>query len=250
MALRKLVAGNWKMNGTRASLAELDAIAAAAGAAPGIDVALFPPFTLVMEMVARAQGIAVGGQDCHAVANGAHTGCIAADMLRDAGASHVILGHSERRTECGEDDATVRAKAEAALAAGLVAVVCAGESEAERDAGRAGLVVAGQLQGSLPPAATAATLVVAYEPVWAIGTGRTPSCADVADMHRLIRAKLEELLGEEGRGIRILYGGSVKADNAAELMAIRDVDGALVGGASLTARQFVPIVQAAANVSQ
>ena len=180
---------------------------------------------------------------------GAHTGCVSADMLGDAGATCVIVGHSERRADCHETDAIVRAKAEAGIAAGLTAIVCVGETEAERDEGRAGIVVAGQLEGSVPPAGTADTLVVAYEPVWAIGTGRTPSRDDVAEIHALIRAKLIELLGAAGEGVRILYGGSVKPDNAAELMAVPDVDGALVGGASLTAAQFVPIIEAAAGIS-
>lgn len=250
MALRKLVAGNWKMNGLTAQLAELDAVAAAAKAAPIVDVAICPPFTLVGAAVARAGGIAIGGQDCHHAAQGAHTGCVSAPMLADLGARYVIVGHSERRTDQGETDADVRAKAQAALAAGLTAIVCVGEREAERDAGRAGIVVAGQLDGSVPPAGTAATLVIAYEPVWAIGTGRTPSCAEVGEIHGLIRAKLIDLLGPEGAGVRILYGGSVKPDNAAELMAVADVDGALVGGASLTAAQFVPIIQAAAGAGQ
>ena len=163
-----------------------------------------------------------------------------------SGATMAILGHSERRADCGETDALVRAKAEAAIAAGLTAIVCVGESEAERDDGRAGIVVASQLKGSVPPTATGDTLVVAYEPIWAIGTGRTASTADVAEMHGLIRAKLDELLGEEGARVRILYGGSVKPDNAGELMRTPEVDGALVGGASLTAAQFVPIIAAAA----
>ena len=254
VARGKLVAGNWKMNGLRGGLAELDAFAAAAGQADGVEVLVCPPFTLVAEAAARANGIAVGGQDCHHAAKGAHTGCVSAEMLADAGATHVIVGHSERRADCGETDAIVRAKAEAALMAGLVAIVCVGETEPERDAGHAGVVVAEQLAGSLPPAGTAADLVVAYEPVWAIGTGRTPSTADVGEMHGLIRAKLAELLGDEGAGVRILYGGSVKPANAAELMAVADVDGALVGGASLTAADFVPIIEATAavcaNVSQ
>lgn len=250
MALRKLVAGNWKMNGTRAALAELDAIAAAAAAAPSLDVLICPPFTIVADAVAKAPGIAIGGQDCHSGIKGAHTGCVAAVMLKDIGAAYVIVGHSERRTDNHETSPEVCTKAEAAIAAGLVPIVCVGETEGQRDEGKAGMVVADQLAGSVPPSATAATLVVAYEPVWAIGTGRTPSTPDVAEMHALIRAKLIDLLGEEGQGVRILYGGSVKPDNAAELMAVPDVDGALVGGASLTAAAFVPIITATANVSQ
>ncbi len=240
---RKLVAGNWKMNGTLARLSELDAIAAAASANPGIDVAICPPFTLIAP--AAGKGVAIGAQDCHANAKGAHTGDVSAAMLKEAGATLVIVGHSERRTDHAEDDATVRAKAEAVIAVGLIAIVCVGETEAERDAGRAEAVVETQLAGSIPPGTTAAQLVVAYEPVWAIGTGRTPTTADVASMHSAIRAKLKALLGAEADSVRILYGGSVKPSNAAELLAVPDVDGALVGGASLTAADFVPIIEGA-----
>jgi triosephosphate isomerase len=248
MALRKLVAGNWKMNGDKGSLVELDGIAAAAAANAGVDVAVCPPFTLVAPAAERASGLAIGAQDCHAAAKGAHTGCISAAMLREAGAKLVIVGHSERRADQHETDAEVRAKAQAAIAAGLIAIVCVGETEAERDAGSALTVVEGQLDGSIPPEGTGETLVVAYEPVWAIGTGRTPSVADVAEMHAAIRARLNSLLGANGATVRILYGGSVKPDNAAELMAVADVDGALVGGASLTAALFVPIIEATARV--
>jgi triosephosphate isomerase len=234
------------MNGTRASLAELDAIVAAAAANKGADVAICPPFTLVAAAAAQAGGVAIGGQDCHVAVKGAHTGCVSADMLADAGATCVIVGHSERRADCHECDADIRAKAEAAFAAGLTAILCVGETEAQRDDGAAGITVGGQLDGSVPPAAKAAQLVIAYEPVWAIGTGRTPSVGPVAAMHSMIRAKLIELLGEEGTQVRILYGGSVKPDNARELLAVADVDGALVGGASLTAAQFVPIIEAGA----
>jgi triosephosphate isomerase len=246
MALRKLIAGNWKMNGTRASLAELDAIVAAAAANTGADVAICPPFTLISAAAAQAGIVAIGGQDCHIAVKGAHTGCVSADMLADAGASCVIVGHSERRADCHECDDDIRAKAEAAFAAGLTAILCVGETEAQRDDGAAGITVGGQLDGSVPPAASASQLVIAYEPVWAIGTGRTPSVDDVAEMHSMIRAKLIDLLGEEGKGVRILYGGSVKPDNARELLSVADVDGALVGGASLTAAQFVPIIEAGA----
>ena len=248
MALRKLVAGNWKMNGSLAALAELEAIQAAATANHTVDVAICPPFTLIAPAVQKQPGLAIGAQDCHQSVKGAHTGCVSAEMLKEAGAKLVIVGHSERRTDQGESDALVKAKAEAALGIGLVAIVCVGETEAERDAGRAVSVVESQLDGSVPVAGTAATLAIAYEPVWAIGTGRTPSTADVAQMHGAIRAKLVGLLGEDGQGIRILYGGSVKPDNARELMAVADVDGALVGGASLTAAQFVPIIEGAAAV--
>ena len=246
MALRKLIAGNWKMNGSLAALAELDAIAAAAVKNGNVDVAICPPFTLIAPAAARQPGLAIGSQDCHQNAKGAHTGCVSAAMLVEAGAKLAIVGHSERRTDQFETDAVVRAKAEAAIAAGLIAIVCVGETEAERDAGRALAVVEGQLDGSVPPAGTGATLVVAYEPVWAIGTGRTPSVGDVAEMHAAIRAKLKALLGDEGAKVRILYGGSVNGKNAAELLAVADVDGGLVGGASLTAELFVPIIEAGA----
>jgi triosephosphate isomerase len=249
MALRKLVAGNWKMNGSREALAELEAIALAARTNDGLDVAVCPPFTLITPAVDLVPGLAIGAQDCHANAKGAHTGCISAVMLKEAGARFVIVGHSERRADQHETDAEVRAKAEAAIATGLTAIVCVGETEAERDAGRALAVVEGQLDGSVPPAGTGDTLVVAYEPVWAIGTGRTPSVNDVAEMHAGIRARLSKILGGEGGKVRILYGGSVKPDNAGELMAVADVDGALVGGASLTAAQFVPIIEATAKVA-
>lgn len=246
MALRKLVAGNWKMNGSLGSLAELDAIKAAADANGNVDVAICPPFTLIAPAAQRQPKLAIGAQDCHQSEKGAHTGCVSAAMLKEAGAVMVIVGHSERRTDQGESDALVRAKAEVALATGLTAIVCVGETEAQRDAGKAVNVVEGQLDGSVPPAGQGANLVVAYEPVWAIGTGRTPSVGDVAEMHAAIRAKLIGLLGDEGGKVRILYGGSVKPDNAHELMAVADVDGALVGGASLTAAQFVPIIEGAA----
>ncbi|MBV9841137.1 MAG: triose-phosphate isomerase [Sphingomonadaceae bacterium] len=245
---RKLVAGNWKMNGSLAALAELDAIAAAAAEHGEVDVVVCPPFTLIAPAAARTPALPIGGQDCHGAAKGAHTGCISAAMLVEAGAGLVIVGHSERRADQHETDAQVRAKAEAAIGAGLRAIVCVGETEAERDAGKAVAIVDGQLDGSVPRAGTGETLVVAYEPVWAIGTGRTPSVADVAAMHGAIRRKLVALLGGEGDKVRILYGGSVKPDNATELLGVEDVDGALVGGASLTAAQFVPIVAAAATL--
>ncbi|RJF90984.1 triose-phosphate isomerase [Sphingomonas cavernae] len=245
MALRKLVAGNWKMNGSRAQLSELDAIAAAAVDHMHVDVAICPPFTLIAPAAERQPGLAIGAQDCHAAPSGAHTGCVSAAMVAEAGARLAIVGHSERRTDNHETDAEIRAKAEAAIGAGLTAIVCVGETEAERDAGHALLVVEGQLEGSIPPAGTGETLVVAYEPVWAIGTGRTPSVADVAEMHAAIRARLVSLLGGEGEKVRILYGGSVKPSNAAELLGVKDVDGALVGGASLKAADFVPIIAAA-----
>ncbi len=247
--IRPLVAGNWKMNGLKASLAEFAAMAARYDAAlrGRADLLICPPATLVGAMAAAAVGsrIAVGGQDCHARESGAHTGDVSAEMLADAGASHVIVGHSERRTDHKESDSTVRAKAEAARRAGLVAVVCVGETRAEREAGRTLAVVRRQLKGSIPEGMTAAELVVAYEPVWAIGTGLTPTAADVAEVHAAIRADLRRIVGkEQGAKVRILYGGSVKPSNAAELMAVENVDGALVGGASLKAADFMAIADA------
>ena len=246
---RKLVAGNWKMNGSLAALPSLRAIAAAAREAAGVDVAICPPFTLI------APGCRACGRpgDRRAGlpsprASGAHTGCVSAAMLKEAGRELVIVGHSERRAEQHETDAEVRAKAEAALAPGLTAIVCVGESEAERR--RRAMHRAWSRRSSparCPTLRSEAELVVAYEPIWAIGTGRIATPADVAEMHAAIRAALAAPLGEPGERIRILYGGSVKADNAAELFAVADVDGALVGGASLTAAQFVPIIEAAAR---
>ena len=243
---RKLVAGNWKMNGSLAALAELDAIAAAAEANPGVDVAVCPPFTLIAPAARRAPGLVIGAQDVHGKESGAHTGCVSAAMLKEAGARLVIVGHSERRADQRETDSEVRAKAEAALRGGLSAIVCVGESQAEREQGKAVEIVSGQLEGSLPSAAGEGELIVAYEPIWAIGTGNVATPADVAEMHSAIRSQLRALLGPGGDTVRILYGGSVKSDNAAELFAVPDVDGALVGGASLTAAQFVPILEAAA----
>ncbi|MDI9848708.1 triose-phosphate isomerase [Rhodoblastus sp. 17X3] len=241
--IRPLAAGNWKMNGLKASLAEISAIAEAAAATPGADVLICPPATLISAAVETAGGkLAIGGQDCHAKASGAHTGDISAEQLKDAGATFAIVGHSERRADHGESDAIVRAKAEGALRAGLVAIVCVGETHLQREAGQTLAIVGGQLAGSLPHGATAANLVVAYEPVWAIGTGLTPTPQDVAEVHGFIRRELIDLLPDHGAAVRILYGGSVKASNAAELMAVENVNGALVGGASLTARDFVGIV--------
>jgi triosephosphate isomerase len=242
---RKLVAGNWKMNGSLAQLGELPRIAAAAREASGVDVAICPPFTLLATAAARAGGLIVGAQDCHAKDSGAHTGNVSAVMLNEAGARLAIVGHSERRADQGETDEIVRAKAENALRHGLIAIVCVGESEGERLAGRAVERVTAQLAGSLPEPSGDAELVVAYEPIWAIGTGRTATPADVAEMHSAIRQSLLGRLGDMGGRIRILYGGSVNASNAAELFAVADVDGGLVGGASLTAEQFVPIIEAA-----
>lgn len=241
---RKLAAGNWKMNGTKASLAEVAALIAA-HPDPKSDVLLCPPATLVAAMVAAAAGkIAVGGQDCHMKAAGAHTGDIAAEMLADCGASHVILGHSERRADHGESSEMVAAKATAARAAGLVAVICVGETEAQRDAGETLALVGAQLAGSVPDGATAANTVIAYEPVWAIGTGRTPTLEQIAEVHDFMRAELVARFGTEGEGMRLLYGGSVKPSNATEIFATSNVDGALVGGASLKAADFGAILSA------
>jgi triosephosphate isomerase (TIM) len=244
MALRKLIAGNWKMNGSLGALAELDGIAKAAAKNEGVDVAICPPATLIAAAVARAPSLSIGGQDCHWNDSGAHTGCISAAMLAEAGASMVIVGHSERRTDNHETSAEVRKKAKAAVAAGLTAIICVGETEAERDEGRAVAVVTGQVADSVPATSIGSSTVVAYEPVWAIGTGRVPSTQDVAEMHAAIRAQLVASLGEEGAVVRILYGGSVKPSNAAELLHVPDVDGALVGGASLKAADFAGIIAA------
>lgn len=248
MAMQPFIVGNWKMNGARAMLSEARAIDRGAARYPGVRVGIAPPFTLVNAMAEAMQAAQVGAQDCHAEASGAFTGDVSAPMLADAGAQFVIVGHSERRAMHGESDATVMAKAEAALAAGLEVIVCVGETEAERDAGQAEVIVTGQLTGSLPQGDDAAARVtVAYEPVWAIGTGRVPMVEDVAAMHGAIRAKLDDIYGESGATVRILYGGSVNAKNAAELLAVDDVGGALVGGASLTAESFLAIVLAAAG---
>ena len=246
MTRRKLVAGNWKMNGDRAALAELVAIAAA-GATSTAEVAVAVPATLIAPAAAAAlvPGFAIGAEDVHPADKGAHTGCLSAAMLKEAGASFSIVGHSERRADCHETDAEVKAKAEALHRHGMRAILCVGETLAERDADRAEAVVTAQIAGSLPEGAAADWLAIAYEPVWAIGTGRTPTVADVAAMHGAIRAKLRALIGDEADAMRILYGGSVTAENAADLLYAGDVDGALVGGASLTAAKFVPIIAAA-----
>jgi triosephosphate isomerase len=243
-ARRPLVAGNWKMNGLAASATEFGKIVAgAAGLAGQADVMICPPATLLSTLAAAAKGspVAIGGQDCHAEPTGAFTGDIAAEMLADAGATAVIVGHSERRTIHKETDAQVRAKALAAWRAGLTAIVCIGETKAEREAGQTLDVLGRQLDGSLPDGAIGVNLVVAYEPVWAIGSGLTPTLADVAQSHGFTRRRLAERYGAAAQAIRILYGGSVKASNARELMAAGDVDGALVGGASLKADEFLAI---------
>ncbi len=240
---RKLAAGNWKMNGTAATLSELDALQdAATGAA---EVLICPPATLIAQAVARAGRIAIGAQDCHSDASGAHTGDVSADMLKDAGATCVILGHSERRADHGETNAQVADKTRAAWGAGLTAIVCVGETLAEREAGQTIDLVRTQLAGSLPDDVSGANTVIAYEPVWAIGTGKVPTTEQIAEVHGFLREALTARFGKDTAGaIRLLYGGSVKASNAAEIFAVADVDGALVGGASLTAADFAPIVNA------
>ncbi len=264
---RPLIAGNWKMNGLVADgVALAEALVERSRRHPGLppdaaaevppdvpaalpcDVLVCPPFTLVDRVLQTVSGtkIAVGGQDCHAEASGARTGDVSAEMLKDLGCRYVIVGHSERRADHGEDDRTVRLKAEAALRAGLIAIVCVGETEAERDAGQTEAVVARQIAGSVPAAATPETVVVAYEPVWAIGTGKTATPAEAQAVHARIRAELNALLGSDAAArMRILYGGSVKPGNAAELLGQPDIDGALVGGASLKAEDFWGIVGAA-----
>ena len=246
MARRTLIAGNWKMNGSVSSLDFFDAIAPAARNSQA-EILICPPSTLLYQaaQACAGSGIRVGGQDCHARQSGAHTGDISAPMLREAGASHVIVGHSERRADHGETDALVRAKSEAALEAGLVPVICVGETREEREAGRAVEVVASQLAGSLPEKSRDMPLVIAYEPVWAIGTGKTASADDIRAMHAHIRAALDQRF--PGARPAILYGGSVKPGNAGEILGIAEVGGALVGGASLKADDFLAIALAAPN---
>ncbi len=241
---RPLIAGNWKMNGLKADglalAADLASRMKSAGAT-AFDLAVCPPFTLIAGVgeALNDSGVGLGGQDCHAAESGAHTADISATMLADLGCGYVIVGHSERRTDHGETDALVKSKAEAALAAGLIAIVCVGETETERDAGRTIDVVNGQLTGSLPDGANAANTVVAYEPVWAIGTGRVATPQQAQDVHAAIRAQAAGLIGDDAAAqLRILYGGSMKPGNAAELLALADVDGGLIGGASLVAADF------------
>ena len=249
--MRKLAAGNWKMNGLGPQLAEVASLATA-HPHPACDVLLCPPATLIAQMAWKVQSlnapILIGGQDCHPNPSGAHTGDISAAMLRDAGASHVILGHSERRADHAENDALIRAKAATALVTGLIAIICIGETEAQRDAGQTLAVLATQLAGSVPDAATPANAVIAYEPVWAIGTGRTPSLAEIAEVHADLRARLITRFGPQASEFRLLYGGSVKPSNAAEIFALPNVDGALVGGASLKAADFGAIIAALSAV--
>lgn len=243
--MRKLAAGNWKMNGTGDSLAEINALVQAFPD-PACDVLICPPATLLDRLSKRAEGTAIktGGQDAHTATSGAHTGDISALMLADAGAAYVILGHSERRADHGEDDALIRAKTTVAWDAGLIAIVCIGETLEEREAGRTIDVVGGQLQGSLPDGVTPENTVVAYEPVWAIGTGKVPTLDEIGAVHDDIRARLTARFGDRAADIRLLYGGSVKPSNASEIFAVSNVDGALVGGASLKAEDFGGIIAA------
>lgn len=243
---RKLAAGNWKMNGLRAGLSEIEALAKA-HPDPGCDILICPPATLISPARAAltGRGIALGGQDCHVETSGAHTGDISAAMLRDAGATAVILGHSERRADHGETSEAVRLKARAAQAAGLMSVICLGESAFQREATNTLDIIGAQLSLSVPDESTGENLVIAYEPIWAIGSGQVPEPHQIGEVHTFIRARLERRFGSGvGRSVRLLYGGSVKAANASEIFAIPDVDGALVGGASLTAADFSPIVSA------
>jgi len=245
-AIRPLIAGNWKMNGLKGSAAEFDAmLKGAAEVAAKADLLVCPPATLIAACADKARGnkVAVGAQDCHPKPSGAHTGDIAAEMLADAGATAIIVGHSERRADHGEGDALVRQKAEAAWRAGVTAIVCIGETQGQRDAGQTLDVLRGQLDGSLPDGSTAANLVVAYEPVWAIGTGLTPTAQDVEQIHGFIRELLTSRFKADGGKMRVLYGGSVKPSNAAELMSVKNVNGALVGGASLKAADFLAIAK-------
>jgi triosephosphate isomerase len=246
MAPRKLVAGNWKMHGVSADLTEIAAIAGAARRYPGVDVALCVPAILIERAARAVPGFAIGGQDVHHAEKGAHTGCTSAEMLLDAGARLTIVGHSERRDAQRESDAEVKGKSEAALSFGLDVILCVGESLEVREQGAAVSTVLAQLDASLPEhSAREAELAIAYEPVWAIGTGKIPTTAEIAEMHAAIREKLVERYGDQGADVRILYGGSVKGSNADEIFAVDNVDGALVGGASLKASDFMPIVEAA-----
>jgi triosephosphate isomerase len=249
MSLKKLVAGNWKMHGLSSDLSEVRAIAEASRDYPNVDVALCVPAILIERAVRAVPGFPIGGQDVHEAEKGAHTGCTSANMLLDAGAVLTIVGHSERRDAQRENDADVKAKAEAALSVGLAVILCVGESLAVREAGSAVGTVLHQLDGSLPDnLASHVELAVAYEPIWAIGTGKIPTTPEIAELHAAIRSMLVDRFGQAGEGVRILYGGSVKASNAGEIFAIPDVDGALVGGASLKKDDFLPIVAAAAAV--
>jgi triosephosphate isomerase len=246
MTRRKLVVGNWKMHGVAADIREIQAIAEAAARFRGVDSGLCLPATLIERAVRAVPGFPIGGQDVHFADKGAHTGCVCTAMLIDAGATMVIVGHSERREAQHESDEDVRAKAEASLRSGLLTILCVGESLSVREAGDAVDTVGRQLDESLPRDGDVAGLAIAYEPIWAIGTGKIPTIDDIAEMHSALRQRLRSAYGDAGEDIRILYGGSVKASNAAEIFSVADVDGALVGGASLKAPDFVPIIEAAA----
>ncbi|HEV8406550.1 MAG TPA: triose-phosphate isomerase [Sphingomicrobium sp.] len=246
MGLKKLVAGNWKMHGVSADLAEIEAIAAAARNFPEVDVALCVPAILIERATRAVPGFSIGGQDVHEAGEGAHTGCTSARMLIDAGATLTIVGHSERREAQRESDAEVKAKAETAIGCGLGVILCVGEILEIREQGAAIPTVLTQLDGSLPDhLSTRPELAIAYEPIWAIGTGKVPTAHEIGEMHAAIRASLAERFGPDGERVRILYGGSVKSSNAHEIFAVSNVDGALVGGASLKATDFIPIVAAA-----
>lgn len=248
--MRKLVVGNWKMNGTSADLTEITAIAHMAARYPAVDSGLCLSATLIGPASHQVGDFPIGGQDCHMAQSGAHTGCVSAAMLADVGASMVIVGHSERRAAQHETSGDVRAKAQAALTVGLQVIVCVGETLAEREQGRALEVVLGQVADSLPDAENLALLSVAYEPVWAIGTGLVPALRDVEEMHGAIRDQLVARFGDAGKGVRILYGGSMNGENAAELLSVANVDGGLIGGASLSAAKFEPILAAAQSFSE
>ena len=243
--MQKLAAGNWKMNGLSDALREVEALAAAHPSA-GCEILVCPPSTLLSRMSDATAGTSIktGGQDCHANTSGAHTGDISAEMIADAGGSFVIVGHSERRTDHGETDSEIQAKAAAAWRAGLTAIICVGETLEQREAGQTLEIVGGQLRGSVPDGATASNTVIAYEPVWAIGTGKVPTLEEIAEVHDDIRARLSERFGEDAHGMRLLYGGSVKPSNASDIFAVSNVDGALVGGASLKAADFGGIISA------
>ena len=243
--MQKLAAGNWKMNGLSDALREVEALAAAHPSA-GCEILICPPSTLLSRMSDATAGTSIktGGQDCHANTSGAHTGDISAEMIADAGGSFVIVGHSERRTDHGETDSEIQAKAAAAWRAGLTAIICVGETLEQREAGQTLEIVGGQLRGSVPDGATASNTVIAYEPVWAIGTGKVPTLEEIAEVHDDIRARLSERFGEDAHGMRLLYGGSVKPSNASDIFAVSNVDGALVGGASLKAADFGGIISA------
>lgn len=244
---RKLVAGNWKMHGLKADLGEVRAIAAAAAAHPAVDAALCLPFTLIAAAVDAAGALPIGAQDVHEAEKGAHTGCVSAAMLADVGARLTIVGHSERRADQGETSHDAYMKAAAAHRHGLRVILCVGETEAERAAGRAERVVQAQIEKSVPDHATGDWFTLAYEPRWAIGTGKTPTPDEIASIHAIARAKLRTMVGDAADGIRILYGGSMTGANAATILGIDNVDGGLIGGASLTAEKFVPIIEAAAR---